>query len=91
MDNYIDGTTLQADSVFDDENSKDLHRRSNAFQKNSITHDKGLFGMGEQSFKLNKIDHQKYYKRYNQDSSGCCIGGGGGCCETDNTEKNLID
>lgn len=61
----LDGTKLIADSIFDDDNSKDINRRSNAFQKNSITQDNGFFGCGEQSFKLNKIDHQKFYKRYN--------------------------
>ena len=90
MDNYVDGSNLKADAIFDDDNSKDLYRRNNAFNKHSITSDKGFFGLGEQSFKLNKIDHHKYYKRYNQDNSSCCFGGGG-CCESDNTEKNLID
>ena len=94
MDNQIDGTHLKVDAIFDDENSKDLHRRNNVFQKNSISQDNGLFGFGDQSFKLKKIDHQKFYKRYNQEQSGCCTGGGGGiggCCANDVTEKNLMD
>lgn len=47
MDNCLDGTALRVDAIFDDENSKDLHRRNNVFQKNSISHDNGLFGLGD--------------------------------------------
>ena len=48
MDNcIIDATNLKVDAVFDDENSKDLHRRNNVFLKNSISQDNGLFGLGD--------------------------------------------
>lgn len=92
MNDYIlDEKVLRADAIFDDDNSKDLGRRSMAFQQNGIMSDKGIFGMADQSFKLNKIDHQKFYKKYTSDS-GCCGGsfGNGGCCESNNTEKNLL-
>lgn len=96
MHEYLDEKALRADAIFDDDNSKDLGRRSMAFQQSGIISDKGLFGMADQSFKLNKIDHQKFYKKYNNES-GCCAGGGSssgffgtGCCASDDTEKNVL-
>lgn len=89
VDHHLDESVLRADAVFDDDNSKDLGRRSMAFQQSGIISDKGIFGLGDQSFKLNKVDHHKFYKKYQQESN-CCVANTG-CCESNNTEKNLID
>ena len=70
-------STYQADSMYDDNNSKDFGRRSIAIDRHSITHiDRGN---ADGSFKLRKMDHHKF-NNMNYESSGCCSSSYTKCC-----------
>ena len=63
----IDDSIYNANSVWDENNSKDFGRRSIAMEQNSIAHIK-YGGNQDGSFKLKRIDHHKFNNANYNDS-----------------------